>query len=477
MDQLLFVREKMICYYKKHETIINFIGKFIAGLLILSIINGIGGYHEALTPFFKGPVSLPFLLLMALLFTVLPPMLANGLLALNVVAQISISLEAAFFVLLLLLLVLVLYVRMAPKMSYLIVAVILGFYFRIPYAVVIFAGLYCGLTSIIPITIGVLIHSFIPFFAGLIENASGPVLAEKTDMFNMAMGFLDSYKLIFENIAGNFDWVFVAFVFAMVICAVYAVTRLSIDYARDIAVGIGALISILGFMIGNIVMVGNYSIVSILLFTMLSAILVECIRFFDSILDYKKAERVQFEDEENYYYVRIIPKILMDEGIVSAEAGGKTAMSIPAAPSPAARPRKAPAFDDDGLPPRKSPLEREAAPALSKRPLQPEPSGMPDDPASLLRRRPESYETRSIRPGTGKPASRTAATDAKASDRSVKPTASASTTRIDLPPGAGVSSQLTEPKPSRPSTPPMVRNLSDIQKPVPPRTNVNRREP
>jgi hypothetical protein len=32
--------------------------------------------------------------------------------------------------------------------------------------------------------------------------------------------------------------------------------------------------------------------------------------FFDVLLDYDKAENVQFQDEDNYYYVKIVPKII-----------------------------------------------------------------------------------------------------------------------------------------------------------------------
>ena len=40
-----------------------------------------------------------------------------------------------------------------------------------------------------------------------------------------------------------------------------------------------------------------------------SIIIMLIVRFFDNVLDYKRAQRLQFEDDEYYYYVKAVPKI------------------------------------------------------------------------------------------------------------------------------------------------------------------------
>jgi len=35
------------------------------------------------------------------------------------------------------------------------------------------------------------------------------------------------------------------------------------------------------------------------------------VRCFDAILNYQRAESVQFEDDDNYYHVRIVPKVII----------------------------------------------------------------------------------------------------------------------------------------------------------------------
>jgi hypothetical protein len=48
-------------------------------------------------------------------------------------------------------------------------------------------------------------------------------------------------------------------------------------------------------------------------FTVLSVGIVLIFRFLDCVLDYKKTEYVEFEDEESCYQVRIIPKIALPQ--------------------------------------------------------------------------------------------------------------------------------------------------------------------
>ncbi len=312
MDQILLIRENTIFFYRRYETFINYILRFFAGLIILNIINSIGCYNEMFASLYEGPMAFPFLMLMSVLFMILPPTIANAMLAINMVLQISVSLEVSVFAFLMFILVLVFYSRLAPKKSFLIVAMILGFYFRIPYAVVLFAGLYCGLTSIIPITIGTYIWGLVPLFSNLVSQATAFSL-DKIDIMETFNGFLETYKLIFEGLAKSFDALFTAFIFAMIIIAVYAVSRLAIDFSKEVAVGIGALIGVLGFVIGSIIINLNYSILSVFAFSLLSVVLVEIIRFFDIVLDYSKAERVEFQDDDNYYYVKVIPKVIMNK--------------------------------------------------------------------------------------------------------------------------------------------------------------------
>ncbi|NLK21340.1 MAG: hypothetical protein GX308_04535, partial [Epulopiscium sp.] len=57
----------------------------------------------------------------------------------------------------------------------------------------------------------------------------------------------------------------------------------------------------------------DINLFGLVLSTIASMIIMFSIQFFHIIVDYSRAERVEFEDEENYYYVKIIPKINLEK--------------------------------------------------------------------------------------------------------------------------------------------------------------------
>jgi hypothetical protein len=217
----------------------------------------------------------------------------------------------------------------APERCLLIFAVLVGYECGLVYGVVVFAGLYFGLSSIIPVTIGVFIHSFEPFFTELIAKMPGSeVFAE--DITRVPAEALDIYTQIFEAFTKDFSWIYPAFIFALCIIIVFAVSRLFVDYCVEMAVGAGSLVMIVGFLIAGADGVGI-----IILLALLSAVLVEFLHLFDIVLDYSKAEQVQFEDDENYYHVKIVPKITVPIGELSRKP--KSPLRERAAVRPAAK--------------------------------------------------------------------------------------------------------------------------------------------
>ena len=308
MAQLLEIREIVITFVKRYETVFRFVLKLIVALFLFGFINRIGGYDEKLAPLFEGSMSIPFYLFMSLLFAIFPPTLGNLLISVEIVLQISSSPITALVVGLLLSMVLLFYSRLDPQKSYLIIAVVLGFYFKIPYAAVIFAGLYMGLTSIIPVSIGTFLWNFIPLSQQLFNTAKMP---DETDLMALPTTFIDIYESLFQALTTNFEWVFYCFIFAMVIICVHFVSRLSINYSKEIAILLGGLVSIFSMTVAAAVVGISTSLIGAIFFSLLSALIMEAVSFLDLALDYNKSEKIQFEDDEYYYYVKAVPKIML----------------------------------------------------------------------------------------------------------------------------------------------------------------------
>jgi len=304
---IFYTRARILNLIKRHETYIVFGAKFFSGLLLYGFVFSIGMYRDELAFLFTAPLSVPFMVLLAVGFAFFPATANYLLLSFIVTAQLSSSLEAASFAFLIMVCVIVFYVRISPQKSYLLLALMAAFYFRVPYAVVIFAGLYVGLASILPIILGTFIYFTAP---GLLRIAEYMKSAEGVDMMEMPSRFMEAYTSLFENLTTYHNWIVVTFIFIMVAMGIYAVSKLSIDYVKEIAIAFGAIVCIMCFILASIVIDGfDVSILAVLFGTIGSVVIVAVIRFFDDIPQYQRTESVRFEDDQNYYHCKIVPKL------------------------------------------------------------------------------------------------------------------------------------------------------------------------
>jgi len=305
------MRETIVSFYKKFETYLAVLLKFAVGLVVFSRIGGIGLYMPIFEPINSAPMQLPYILLMAMLFTVMTMTVGYGLIIINICIQTSAALGVMTFAGIAMLLILFFYARLAPKENFLILATFFAFEFGVPYLVPLLAGLYLGLTSVIPISIGVMIVSFTPFVGFLLEDAQLMSEFMGANIAAMPEYFGDLYMAIFADITGNQAWVFTAFIFSMVVFIVYTVSRFTIDHAKEIALGAGIVVTLLSTIIAELLAPANVSMLAVIVSVVLSGVLAFLAAFFDMVLDYQRTERVQFEDETNFYQVKITPKIVM----------------------------------------------------------------------------------------------------------------------------------------------------------------------
>jgi hypothetical protein len=281
--------------------------KFILGVYIFTQINAIGHGDPNYVSYLDMLPALPFTWLMGILFTVLPLTLSWLLIILNVTLQYTAGLEVAAVVFIVLIFVLLFYARMATKESILILFTLIAFHFRMQYLLPILVGLYFPLTGIIPVTVGIFLYAHIPVIEtmALTSNTAGLALNE------LPQAFINTYSSLLSSLTASQTWLFTAFVFAMVIVIVHVVSRLAVDFSKEISILLGSVLMIFGFVVSIIVAQESIDIVEVILGSLLGGAFAVVVRFFESVLDYQRAESVQFEDDNNFYVVRIIPKVIM----------------------------------------------------------------------------------------------------------------------------------------------------------------------
>jgi len=315
IEHILIVREAIVKFFKRFETFILPILKFLLGLFVFMGIQSMGQPHAIAEPLTGALEPMLLNVLLAVLFTVVPMNLGWIMIILSLTLQFSAHFEVAIAVFLFLIFIFIFYARMARRESILILFTILAFHFNVPYLIPIIVGLYFPVTAVIPVTVGVFINAQIPLLFNLTSPAAATTIPIGGDMeitellTELPEAFTEVYTTLINTLTIT-NWLFTAVIFAMVIVLVHFVSRMAIDYSREIAIALGCVMNIFGFVVSVLVADSNANIGMVIAITLLCGVLALIIRFFDSILDYQRAESVQFEDDNNFYHVKIVPKVI-----------------------------------------------------------------------------------------------------------------------------------------------------------------------
>lgn len=293
MMPLLVFRERVKNLYQKYNLFLIPAIKFIFALISFLVINQEIGYDAR----FK---SVPIVLAFSLLSAFTPSSIMILLAALLVVLHVyCVSPFLSIIVILLLLIIYLLFARFTPKLGYILFAIPILYFIKIPYLIPILLGVIATPIAIIPTACGV----FIYYIIQVIKTAVS--MQQTTSVGDI----LKTYIYVIDSLIVNKQMIMSVLVFALVLLVVYFVRRMKFDYALEFSIAAGALTSILGFLISDFILDQSGQILFMILGTIVSSCIVYGIHFFKLTLDYSGAEYVQFEDDVYYYYVKAVPKI------------------------------------------------------------------------------------------------------------------------------------------------------------------------
>ncbi|MCM1192297.1 MAG: hypothetical protein NC123_06625 [Butyrivibrio sp.] len=293
MTGLLEIRERIKMLYSRYEVFILPIVKFLFALIVLNTLNGKIGYMTRLD-------NIAIVLIVSLMCSFLP----TGCIVMfgavfSLLHLYALSMEVALVGLCMFLVMFLLFFRFSPKDSVLVLVTPLLCAMKIPYVVPIAAGLLCSPASVVSVGCGVAVHYF---FQTVL--ASAPALGTMEDSDAIA-----KLRLIIDGIIKNKEMLVVIAAFAITILVVYLIRRMSFDHVWTIAMVAGAMTDIVILLVGDLVYDINLSVGFALLGSLLALAVAKVIEFFRFCVDYSRTEKVQFEDDEYYYYVKAVPKM------------------------------------------------------------------------------------------------------------------------------------------------------------------------
>ncbi len=293
MTTLLVAKQYIKHFISKYEVYLKPLFKLILALASLMLINGKIGYMNRLD-------NISVVLIAALMCSFMPVNFIIVVAAVFTVLHMYVlSLECAVITLVLFLVLFLLYFRFSPKDTVVVLLTPMSFILGIPYVMPLAMGLLGSPASAVSVGCGVIVT----FFIRNIADGFSTLSAMETE--DMASRF----RYIIDGFISNKGMLLTIAAFAATIIIVYLIRRLSVDYAWTIAIIAGALTDVMILLVGDLTFDTNVSILGLIIGTVISGLLAKVIEFFAFHVDYSRAEKVQFEDDEYYYYVKAIPKI------------------------------------------------------------------------------------------------------------------------------------------------------------------------
>lgn len=294
MTKLLEIRERVLRFISEYEVYMRYVYKFILALMLFSFINDTIGFMESISTF-------PVALLLALVCCLFPQSITLLTAAALVVLDLNVlSMEVALTAVLIFLLVFFLYFRFAPKDGTLFILTPICFALHIPFVLPIGAGLLRKMYSVAAVCCGTIVYYFID---GVYQNVTALQATSTGEGMEAVKMTITAGQLL-----ANTEMYLMVGVFAASAIAVNVIRKLVIDHAWKVAIVSGALLQISMLFAGYLLFNITDKTVGMIFGNILAIGVGFVIEFLFMDLDYSRTERVQFEDDDYYYFVKAVPK-------------------------------------------------------------------------------------------------------------------------------------------------------------------------
>lgn len=294
MTALLEFKQKIKGLFAQYEVYMMPFFKFILALVYFVWINSNMGYMRALDNIFV-------VLILALICSVLPTgmIVFTGCVMMTVHCY-ALGIEVAGFMLVILLFMLILFLRFSAGKNIVMVFTPLACAFDLSALLPIGCGLLSSPVSALPAGGGVVIYYFVRY-----------VRVQSQALMNQDAQIIDNLTLLSDGIMKNGEMWLTLITFVVVILAVYLIRTRQFDYAWRIGIIAGGVIYLVLILVGSMyfglpVMVASQSV-----FAVVAVLLGIVLEFFVFGGDYTRTERLEYEDDDYYYYVKAVPKALV----------------------------------------------------------------------------------------------------------------------------------------------------------------------
>lgn len=293
MTGLLEIREKLKLFYSKNDAFVIPVIKFLLAFVALLTVNGQLGYMTQLD-------NIAIVLIVGLMCSFLPwGSIAFFAMIFSLMHMYALSIEVALVGLCIYLLMMLLFLRFATKTTTVVLVTALLCVMKIPYVMPVVMGLIAGPSSAVGVAGGVVAYYLMNAVS---SNAS--TIGTMADSEATA-----KLRLIIDGLVGNKEMLVMVAAFVITVFVVYIIRRMSMDNSWTIAIVAGVMTNLVILLIGDLLYDTNAPLLWVVLGEIIAVIVAKIVQFFRFCVDYNRTEKVQFEDDEYYYYVKAVPKM------------------------------------------------------------------------------------------------------------------------------------------------------------------------
>lgn len=293
MNKMYEAKGYLTKYYGKYSGYVDKVVKFVVALLSFTFVNQNIGFSQI--------ISNPFMaILLSVICMMVPSTMTVVFVTIAIILQLlTLSVGATIVAGALFVIMYGFFVRYKPGKAIIILLMPIAFMLNIPVAVPIVLGLIGSPICILPISMGTIVFYLIDYVK---SNSTLLQTVGEGGVMEQVSGYA-------QQILVNREMWCSIIAFAICLLLVYNVRRMSVDYSWEIAIIAGMLGNINAMAYGYIIMDIQLSYISLILGSVVAVIIAFVVKFFVFAVDYTRTERLQYEDDEYYYYVKAVPKV------------------------------------------------------------------------------------------------------------------------------------------------------------------------
>ena len=295
MEGIYKVKDTVERIYRDWGNYLTALGKFLAALLLFLQINRtIGSMAFLNNPF--------VVLILALFCSFLPMNMAVVLGSVFILVHLyALSLPALVAGGGILLIVLLLYFGFAKSeaCAFVLTPVALGLH--MPLALPLSFGLLGRPAAGAGVAAGTVVYYMLVSVRDVAAAATGS-LAGSED------AFIGEIADVLDKVLGEQEMILMLVALTAVLLVVYFTRRMAMKYAWTVAISAGTVIYLAIVLSGCLMLELRSGFLTIIIGTFVSVLLAWILEVGFFHLDYAKTEKLQFEDDEYYYYVQAVPK-------------------------------------------------------------------------------------------------------------------------------------------------------------------------